>query len=554
MEFKRFCEIAEDIESTSGKIEKTSLISDMLRESHEDINLTSRFIQGRIYPSWDDTKIDVGPKMMYKALADASGETQETVEDVVAEKGGIGEACDHLSFGSQTGGQQKLTSTTKNEISVNTVFKAFDEIAQTTGSGSQEKKVKLLSNVLLDVSESSEAKYFSRLALNEMRIGVGQALVRDAIADTFLVPKDSVEWGLMVTNDIGLVAETARDDGEKGLKNLNMEIGRPVAPMLAKDTTPDEAIKNVGDGDRVLVEPKHDGARLQIHIDGDDVSLYSRKLEDVTSSLPDVVEQIQSNINTEKAILDSEVIAYKDEEGEEALPFEDVLSRFRRKHNIDSKKEEIHLETSIFDVLYLEGEVLVEKAFEDRREILTNLLESNITKQWESQTAEEIQRLEHKALENGKEGIMVKRPSSKYLPNNRGWNWVKIKPEPETLECIVIGGEWGEGRREGVFGSFLLAVREEETNELKTVGKVATGIKEAELEELTGRFEPLVEEEKGKDVKFEPKVVFEVGFDGIQPSPQYSSGYGLRFPRFVAVREDKDIDTIDNVKRVEELS
>lgn len=557
MEFKKFCNYASKIEAEASQNTKTEYAADMLKNaSGEDLAVATRFIRGNVFPEWDDSKVEVGPSTMYKVLADASGLEPDEVEDLVAEHGGVGDACEHIDF-QKDQGQVKLSSMgSSSGLTLEEVYETLENLSQVSGSGSQETKVKTLSNVILDCETSDEAKYFSRIVLENMRIGVGFGLVRDAIAEAFFIDKEEVERALMVTNDTGVVAKTAKEEGVSGLQKLEIELGRPLAPMLAKDGDIEEVLSKIsGEDGNVSVEKKFDGARLQIHRKPNgDVSLYTRKLLEVTDSLPDVVEIVNNDVDADSVIVDAEVVAYENEDDDEPLPFQEVMTRLRRKYDVDEKTEEVHLDIHAFDILYKDGEGLIEKSLSERREILEDTCSRTLAEQWSTDDLDKIAELEQQALASGDEGLMVKNPDSQYLPDDRGWNWVKVKPEAETLDCAVVGGEWGEGRREGWIGAFMLAVRDSETGDLRRIGKVGTGLTDEQFEELTERFEPLITSEDGMDIEFDPQIVFEVGYEEIQPSPEYESGYGLRFPRFIGVREDKDIDDIDTVDRVEHLA
>jgi DNA ligase-1 len=324
-------------------------------------------------------------------------------------------------------------------------------------------------------------------------------------------------------------------------------------------------------------EIKFDGARVQLHhapdgiappeadrepmADDPTVRLYSRNTSEVTAALPEIREYAEERLDA-PAILDGEVVAV-DEDGA-PLPFQEVLRRFRRKHDVDRMREEVKLSLHAFDCL-LDGrgdaddergdEVgpdLLDASFRERHTRLSELLPDAASEARYSDDPEEIEAFEQAALAAGHEGIMLKRPESTYTPGDRGKDWLKRKPDVETLDCVVTGAEWGEGRRANEFGTFLLSVRD--GDEYATVGKVATGITDEELADLTALLEPHVLKESGQTVTFRPAVVFEVGYEEIQASPTYSSGYALRFPRFVGVREDKSPADADSAERLERLA
>ena len=550
MEFSTFAKVAEELEREDKNTIQTEILADLLLESGEDLGIVARFSKGDIFPAWDERKVSVGNSLIYDALAAASGNTETAIEDRVADVGGPGEVCKTLDLSPDTG--QVTLFDNANTLAISRVYETFKEISATEGTGSQQAKVEAIKNLLFDAS-GREAKYIVRLLLGKMRIGVGEGTVRDAIARAFEMPIDAVERGIMVTNDVEIVARTARDGSEDELRELAIEIGRPIKLMLARKGTKSDAITEAGDNGEVVVEWKFDGARLQGHIDGDEVHLFTRRMNDVTDSMPDVCDIMRDHVTAEQAIIDCEVVAYAPD-STEPEPFQEVMKRLRRKYDIEETAEEINLDIHTFDVLYADGETLIDKTIRARRTHLESVVTGDIlADQWKASETDVIADLEDSSLEAGHEGVMVKDPSSTYQPDNRGKNWLKIKPDVETLDCVIVGGEWGEGRRAKWVGTFMLAVQDDETGEFKKIGKVATGLSDAQLTDLTTRFEPLIESESGKDIKFRPEIVFEVGTEEIQPSPQYSSGFGLRFPRFLAVREDKEPEDADTVQRVERL-
>ena len=302
----------------------------------------------------------------------------------------------------------------------------------------------------------------------------------------------------------------------------------------------------------VAVEWKYDGSRVQVHYGNGRVTIYSRRLENVTKALPEIVEEIKRCVK-EGVILDGEVIAVKDGK---PMPFQEVLRRFRRKHEITKAMEKIPLEVYFFDVLYNEGEV-IDLPLKERRKILESVIrESNVVKvakQVVTDKKEEIEKVFREALERGHEGAMLKNPNSPYVPGKRGRHWLKLKEVMETLDLVVVGGEWGEGRRSHLISSFELACLDSRTGRLLRIGQVGTGFTDEDLEELTELLKPLIVREEGKKIYFRPKVVFEVAYQEIQKSPKYESGFALRFPRFVRVRYDKGIEDADTIDRVREL-
>jgi DNA ligase-1 len=296
----------------------------------------------------------------------------------------------------------------------------------------------------------------------------------------------------------------------------------------------------------IAAEYKYDGTRFQFHKKGDTCRIYSRKLEEVTAALPDIVGLLLRATDHD-VILDGEVIAVKDDR---PLPFQTVLRRFRRKNAIESHVEEIRLVPHIFDILYLDGDTLIDLPFAERRSRLEQAVRSHVAPQVVSEDLAFLESYYQTALDAGHEGIMVKDPASRYTPGVRGKLWIKIKPEVDTIDLAVIGAEWGEGRRAQLFGSFLLACQDQ--GELIPVSKVATGFSDEMLTEMYDLLKDSIIARSGKMVTFEPAVVVEVGYAEIQKSPNYPGEYALRFPRFVRLRDDKSIDEVESLDLIKE--
>jgi DNA ligase-1 len=313
--------------------------------------------------------------------------------------------------------------------------------------------------------------------------------------------------------------------------------------MLAQQGTIDGAIQDNG---AVAAEFKYDGSRFQFHRVGDRYALYSRKLEEVTHALPDIIEQLLA-ATTHDVILDGEAIAIAHGR---PMPFQQVLRRFRRKYDVEEMKGEIELVPHIFDILYLDGRTLIDLPLSERRKFLEGAVTAHVAPQTVSEDPGVISTLYHQALGAGHEGLMLKVPSSPYTPGVRGKNWVKIKPEVDTLDLAVIGADWGEGKRAHYFGSFLLACQDRGT--LVPLSKVATGFSDEQLAEVYDLLKDRIISRAGKEVTFEPFLVFEVGYSELQKSPNYPGGFALRFPRFIRVRDDKGIDEIEALDSIRE--
>ncbi len=593
MEFATFADRAGTIEAEPADLEIVAHVRDLLADASDDgeerrssenavepqtLEIVARFVQGRVFPAWDSTTLDIGPSACYEAIARAAGTnvSADDVEDRLAEIGEIGDVAASYEFGGQqglgafAGGGSGSDGGGGDDLTVREVADTLEELAHAEGSGSQDRKVDLLFG-LFNRCESAEARYLARLVLSEMRIGVGEGTVRDAIAEAFDVPEERVERALQVSNDYGQVARIARDEGVEGLDEMDLAVGRPIQAMLAQAGTVTDALEEWAEA---AVEWKYDGARIQLHHEPGDpgaadgsaaeTRVFSRNMEDVTDALPEVVEFAEETL-AEPAILDGEVVAV-DGDGS-PLPFQEVLKRFRRKHDVAKARENVTVRPVFFDCLHADGEDLLEEPLTARHGRLRSVLADSdvgdaddavadediegLSLLWRTDDPDEIESIDADALEAGHEGIMLKDPESAYSPGRRGKHWRKRKPDVETLDCVVTGAEWGEGRRATFLGTFELSVQADDR--LETVGKVATGITDEKLAELTELLEPHIAAEEGQAVDLEPAVVFEVGYEEIQSSPTYSSGYALRFPRFQGVRSDKDPADADTLERLERL-
>lgn len=542
--FLSFAKLCQSVEGVSATLEKIDLVAAFLAELNEaELAISSNFVMGVVFPPGMDLVLGVGPSILYEALIRACGCKPDEVEEMLRATGDPGIVASKIvekrrpfNFAAFTG---------SDDLSISDVYQRFLDIARASGKKSQETKIKNL-QYLFSQASPLEAQYIARLAIEDLRIGVGEGGVRDAIARAFGRSADEVERGYNITNDMGVVAVSAK----KGkLSELDVAINHPIKMMLAQlsEGIP-AAFQELG---TAAIEWKFDGARVQIHKDGAKVRIFSRRLENVTASLPEITKAILKDVHAKSAILDGEAVAI----GETGRPraFQEILRRLRRKYNVEKLAAEIPLHLFLFDLIYLDGQSIIGLPLSERRKLLVKIAGSLVADQVVSDKPETAEEIYRKALDAGHEGILLKNPSSVYAPGKRGKNWLKIKPIMETLDLIVIGAKWGEGRRATFLGSYRLACREPETGDLLDVGWVATGITDEALAELTETFRNQIIVQKGMEVELKPAIIFEVAYEEIQRSPNYSSGYALRFPRLIAVRHDKSLDEADTLERVEHL-
>lgn len=549
--FREFAEFCSEIERISSTLELASRIANFIQgiEDDEDLYNVVLFMMGKIYPPWDEREVGIGTGLIYEALRKSTGFKKEQIEEIVRRTGDMGLSSEEIL--------QKKEQTTLPEIyseeetTIKLLRESFDEMSGLTGKNSQKRKIQLLFKIY-NISSPIEARYLTRLILGEMRLGVGEGIVRDAIAEAWKINAEMVERAYMITNDYGRVAKVAKNEGEEGLKEMRIELHTPVRMMLAQVAeNMEEELKKM---EKAGIEWKFDGSRVQVHWGNGKVTIYSRRLEDVTKALPEIVREVKENVK-EDIILDGEVVAI----GKNGRPmsFQHILKRFRRKYDVEEMVEKVPLIAQFFDVLYADGKEVIDLPLEERRKILESSMKDmeiiRVARQDVTSSYEEVQKVYSEALSAGHEGAMLKNLKSAYIPGKRGKHWLKLKASVESLDLVVIGGEWGEGKRSHLLSSYELACNDPVSGDLIPVGRVATGFTEEQLEEFTEMFRPLIEYQEGKKAVLQPKIVFEVGYQEIQTSPKYKGGYALRFPRFVRMRDDKDVEEADTLERVARL-
>ena len=558
MEYSVLVERYEALDATDADTALIEEVADTLSAAEpETLETIVTLLQGRAFVAWDDRDLGVSSSLTRTAIAKATGHEEAQIEDWWRETGDLGSAA------ARAVENDRQASLFGQTLTVERVQETLEAVAGYEGAGSQERKVDAIAGLLSD-ADPATAKYVVRTVLGHLRIGVGEGVIRDAIAAAFLSGSKediaAVEWAYQVTNNYRVVADTARTAGREGLAALEVSVGRPIDVMLAEKA---ESIKDAID--RVAEEPaavlgeyKYDGVRAQVHVDGDEVQVFTRRLTDVTEQFPDVVEAVAASVDADQAILEGEIVASHPETGE-MVPFQTLSKRIKRTHDVAAAVESIPVTLYLFDAIYV-GESLLAAPLEERLEALDAVV------------AEQPGEIEHaanrhsgeraalagfyeEALEAGQEGIMVKNREASYQPGSRVGYMMKVKPTLETLDLVVVRATYSEGRRSNNLGRLYLACREPEIGEFREIGRLSTGFTDEELATVTERLEPLIVETDGRDVTLDPEVVLEVEFEELQTSPEYDSGYALRFPRFVGFREDlspADADTLDRVESLYE--
>jgi DNA ligase-1 len=546
--FKSFCEILDKVEATKKRLEIIDLTANYLKTlSSEEIEPATNMMVGRAFPKYSQKSLDVNWSTLTRVLERISHFDWNLFRQAMASTGDIGSATKAVLEKTKA---KKQTQLTHKSLTIVEVRRALEAIAQTTGAGSRTKKERLITS-LLSQATSVEAKYLVKIFTGEMRIGLHEGLMEQAVARAFNVPIKKVQHASMVLGDIGEVAATLKTRGIEGLKRAGFSVFRPVKLMLAQTAqTVNEALAE--HGGRTAFEYKYDGARVQIHKQNGSVEVFSRRLTNVTESLPEIVEIVNRNIKAQSAIVEGEVIAL-DRAGY-PIAFQHLMRRFKRIRNVTSMVQRIPLTLYLFDVLYLNGESLIMLPYLQRRQILAqNAGEIALSKQIVTDKIDQAEGFLKEAIAAGHEGLMAKQLDSPYTPGSRGKKWLKIKTVLEPLDLVITAAEYGYGRRKGWLSDYYLAARDPKTGEFLNVGKTFKGLTDAEIIEMTKQLKAYAVGQEGHRVIVIPKIVVEVAYNEIQKSPKYKSQMALRFARISRIRDDKTPQEADSIDKVREI-
>lgn len=537
----KFSELAntyERVGRASGDPARVRLLAEMFRDADaRTLAAAAHFTLGEVVDTRLSERLGIGPGTLRTVLARLYGLDAGVVDEEVRRTGDMSEVVAAHVRGSDA-------------LEVDKLWGRLNR-----GVERDESRESLVEHVFRNTTALG-AKFFTRMVLNQMRIGAGLGTVARALASAFGVEAGAVEHLYAMTNDIGLAAAQARK-GSKALARAGLTLFRPYQFMNAQKVDDPGEIFGKLKGKKIIFEVKYDGARLQIHLKKGrppEIRAYSRRLNDDTAAMPDVAAALAKAWKGGDAILEGEAVAY-DPALKEKQPFQAVLQRLGRVHGIEEKAREIPLVLHLFEMVYHDGEDLMNVPQAERRARLEQLFRTTdrvkMTESVVTDSTEEQAAFFRRAIEEGHEGLMAKDPDAVYVPGRRAEKWMKIKPAFETLDVVITGGIWGSGRRKGLLSSLIVSVRDRE--DFKTVGKVGTGFSEEALRELTARLEPSVISTRGRDVELEPEVVVEVDFQDIQKTARYRAGYALRIPRFKRVRADKSTREADDLTRLKRL-
>jgi len=559
MKYSELADVYEELENTPSKLKKAEIISHVLRGAPPkllpDLVL---MLSGRVLPNWSEAEIGVADKTAIKAIAKATGTAENDVVRLFSKVGDLGRVVEELV-------KKKSQRTLKGKtLDVETVHSNIARLAETGGAGSQERKLSLLVELISHASPR-EARYIIRTALGQLRIGVAEGIVRDAIASAFKVDADKVESAWFLRPHYGEIAEIAKEKGEAGLAKVRLEMGMPLMVQLAeKSPSLEEAL---GSFKRPTLQYKYDGMRTLVEKKGEKIWLYTRRLENVTAAFPDIVAAVKKAVKAKDCIIDGEALAIHPKTGK-PQPFQRLSQRIKRKYGVEQIAKEIPAQLNLFDVVYVNGKELFDLTLEERsaelRKIVTPIPgKLKFADELVTTDLKKAKAFYEKALADGQEGLIVKNLDAKYMPGRRvAGGWLKVKPTMENLDLAIVGGLWGTGKRAGYIGSLILGCRDPDTGKFLECGMLGSGLLEKEgeegtekitLDKLTKMLRPLITSQKGGAIAIKPKIVIEVAYEEIQKSPTYTSGFALRFPRLIRMRPDKGPDEADTKERLEAL-
>ncbi len=565
---RAFAAVCEAVAGTTKKTEKVRVVAEYLRAAPLDAGQAAVFLSGSPFPQWDERTLQTGGALLWRTVAALSGRSEAVLRAAYRRHGDLGAAAQEVLAD---------VAPARSSLRLQDVTAAFGELAQTSAAAQKSRLVE----DLLRRATALEAKYIIKIISGDLRIGLRESLVEEAVAQAFDEKLSDVQRANMLLGDIG---ETVRLAAAHKLASARMRLFHPIGFMLASPATDaDEALSYFP---RAAVEDKYDGIRAQAHCgDKSDprVRIFSRTLDEISESFPELPPALRAF--PEQVVLDGEILAW-DQRGNQALPFSALQQRLGRKKVPEELIREVPVVYAVFDVLYAGG-LLIDQALEERRKTLEQLFASVPEGGFQVEaalasghrqgkllfssstlaasglpriilapvlmvdSAQHLNQIFAQARARGNEGLMVKDPASTYTPGRRGKSWLKLKREMATLDVVVTAVEWGHGKRVGVLSDYTFAVRDGER--LLNVGKAYSGLTDAEIAEMTQWFLAHTVEDQGFRRVVEPKIVLEVAFNNMMRSSRHASGFALRFPRIVRLRPDKPADEIDTLDTVRQL-
>ena len=560
VEFSILAETFRKMESTAKRLELTQLLVELFGQTpREVVPRIVYLLQGKIRPDFEGIELGVAEKLAIRAISKSSGIPVGRIQEEYRKSGDVGHAASVIL-------EQKTQTTFLAEvITVERVYETLFTIAGLEGARSQDKKMKYISSLLND-ADPLEAGYILKILLGTLRLGVAENTVMDALAVAYTGDKahrKELEHAYNVSSDLGMVAGKVAAKGLEGIVDFEIIMFSPVRPMLAdRVKSEQDAMEKMGG--EFAAEYKLDGERVQVHVEGKKVALFSRKLENISEYYPDIIEKIPAAISANNAILEAEAVAINEGTGE-FLPFQELMHR-RRKYNIEKAVMQYPIAVNFFDILYCNGASCLKWGYAERRRMLEKVVRQDGYARHVPMTTvrgeEDIEDFFENSINAGSEGLMLKTLDGPYQAGSRGSYWLKLKREyrnelGDSLDLVVIGGFFGRGRRTGMYGTLLLASYDEDKDVFTSICKVGTGFSDEGLDQMyqilhpkvTIRRDPRIDSDMEADVWFDPEVVIEVVASEITVSPIHKTamdvirkdaGLALRFPKFTGkIRPEK---------------
>lgn len=552
MKFSLVADTLRAMESTTKRLELTNHLVDLFKKTPPEIIANVVYLlQGKLRPDHEGVELGVAEKIAIRAISKSAGVPVKKIEHEYHKGGDLGQAASKVL--------EEKTQTTflTQTITVERVYDTLYKIAELKGARSQDMKMKYISSLLNDASPS-EAGFILKIITESLRLGIADYTIMDALAIAFTGSKENreaLEKAYNVSSDLGMVAAAVAKDGINAIKNFQVSVFSPIRPMLAERVkSAEEAREKMGP--EFAAEYKLDGERVQVHLQGEKIVLYSRSLENITNYYPDIVEKISKSLNAKQLILEAEAVAVNEDTGE-FLAFQELMHR-RRKYGIQKAVSQYPITVNFFDVMYVDGKSCLDLAYKERRKLLEKIVhEDSFAKLMPMtivKTNDQVEDVLENAINAGCEGLMLKQLDLPYRAGARGSNWMKLKREyrnelGDSLDLVVIGAFFGRGRRTGRYGALLLATYDDQTDIFPSVCKVGTGFTDENLDQfyqilsdkITLKKNPRINSGLEADIWFEPELVIEVVASEITLSPIHKtaidvirkgSGLALRFPKF----------------------
>ena len=550
--FYDFARVCQSLSQTASRLQIAGTVAEFLATLDSDeVELAVRFFVGRATASGEEKRLKVSGRAVWKIVAAMTG-GEDRGEEIFAAAEDFGEAIEMLL--------KLRASEPEPTLTIREVAARFEEIAAIEGPSSRGRKLDALRE-MFERASALEGKYLTKVLIREMRHGMSEGIMLEAIARMAGRPVEEVRRASMLEGDLGRVARAMRQGGpvEPSSAPPSAEAPaveraramKPLRPMLAQPM-PNVAEAFAALGGELALEHKLDGARVQIHRAGNEVKIFSRRLNEITRSFPEIVERFRSAVARD-FIVDGEVIAV-DPKGR-PLAFQELMRRLGRRREIERVRAELPIRLFLFDLLALDGELWIDRPYSERVAALKSLAQqvgAETVGRAEPCTAAEAEKFYQAALAAGYEGVVAKSLASRYTPGARGRGWIKIK-RAHTLDLVIVAADWGYGRRKGWLSNYHLAARDEKTGRFVEVGKTYKGLTDEQFQAMTERLRSLTISDAHGTATVRPELVVEVAYSDIQRSPQYEGGMALRFARVVAIRDDKGPEEADTIQTIAEV-